>query len=517
MNRKDFIIKSTFSAIGFTSLSGFKEASVNPYKTKLNQYSNRNLNEAGFRYIFPKVQSAQSFPLPEGTRIPFGWSSFVVPPLGSGESPVLKWNDMVMVGDTCSLRFSIALDVREEKQIEVRLAESETVIACFDVKYAPVHQIQSVFIEAKYIPAILDQGVRLQMKKGDSPLWIISPSATQQNTLKALQPHIMIPGDANPLNAFFDRLFSIDSIQQFGWMEGCVTDALWDFSLLSKYAERAQKTLNDHFEMFLNNNDLVYEDPRSKIADNIIYGGECTLPFAAIARLFPDHPSIDLAISYWQTRYTKGINESESFSITTEGSYTIGYPMMVIGYQRKDNQLVDLALSILRSRRDILKQKDAIYQIRSRDNQTAFRNWARGIAWYMLGLTRSLMILNPEDRPADLLSDLRSTADWIISHQLDGGLWRCFVDERGIRTDTSGSAGIAAALALGVKSGMLSSNAWDSAMKTSLVLQDYLTDDGLLTAAAQSNRAGERLQRDDYRVIYQMGMGLMGQLIAALD
>lgn len=50
-----------------------------------------------------------------------------------------------------------------------------------------------------------------------------------------------------------------------------------------------------------------------------------------------------------------------------------------------------------------------------------------------------------------------------------------------------------------------------------MVLQDYLTDDGLLTAAAQSNRAGESLQRDDYRVIYQMGMGLMGQLIAAID
>ncbi|MGF1585652.1 MAG: glycoside hydrolase family 88 protein [Bacteroidales bacterium] len=517
MNRKDFIIKSTFSAIGITSLSGFTEASENPYKTKLIQYSNRNLNEAGFRYIFPKVQSAQSFPLPEGMRVPFGWSSFVVPPLGLGESPILKWNDMVMVEDTCSLRFSIALDVREEKQIEVRLAESETIVACFNVKYAPVHQIQSVFIEAKYIPAILDQGVRLQMKKGDSPLWIISPSATQQNNIKALQPHIMIPGDANPLNAFFDRLFSIDSIQQFGWMEGCVTDALWDFSLLPKYAERAKQSLIDHFEKFLINNNLVYENPRSKIADNTIYGDECTLPFAAMARLYPDHPSIGLAINYWLTRYAKGITEAESYQLTTEGSYTIGYPMMVIGNQRKDDQLVDLALSILRSRRNILKQKDAIYQIRYRDNQRAFRNWARGIAWYMLGLTRSLMILQPEDRPADLLSDLRDTADWVISHQLEGGLWRCFLDERGIRIDTSGSAGIAAALALGVKSGMLSSNARDSAIKTSLALMDYLTDDGLLTSAAQSNRSGERLQRDDYRVIYQMGMGLMGQLIAALD
>lgn len=45
----------------------------------------------------------------------------------------------------------------------------------------------------------------------------------------------------------------------------------------------------------------------------------------------------------------------------------------------------------------------------------------------------------------------------------------------------------------------------------------YLTPDGMLTGVAQSNRGGISLQQSDYRVISQMGMGLMAQLAAALD
>ena len=91
------------------------------------------------------------------------------------------------------------------------------------------------------------------------------------------------------------------------------------------------------------------------------------------------------------------------------------------------------------------------------------------------------------------------------------------MDEREVRPDSSGSAGIAAALALGAKYGMLPAEARLSAQSTLNALLDHLTDDGFLTGVAQSNRDGERLQRDDYRVIFQMGMGLMGQLMAALE
>ena len=56
-----------------------------------------------------------------------------------------------------------------------------------------------------------------------------------------------------------------------------------------------------------------------------------------------------------------------------------------------------------------------------------------------------------------------------------------------------------------------------AAVKCLAGLKPYLTPDGFLGGASQSNKGGPGLQRSDYRVIYQMGMGLMAQLIAALN
>jgi hypothetical protein len=47
-------------------------------------------------------------------------------------------------------------------------------------------------------------------------------------------------------------------------------------------------------------------------------------------------------------------------------------------------------------------------------------------------------------------------------------------------------------------------------------LLGHLTPDGLLGGAAPANRGGESLQRSAHRVLSPMGMGLMGQLAAAL-
>lgn len=82
--------------------------------------------------------------------------------------------------------------------------------------------------------------------------------------------------------------------------------------------------------------------------------------------------------------------------------------------------------------------------------------------------------------------------------------------------DTSGSAGLAAALARAHTAGWLPVEARQAAQKAFAGLRKYLTPDGLLAGAAQSNKGGDGLQRGDYRVIYQMGMGLQAQLVAAL-
>jgi len=80
----------------------------------------------------------------------------------------------------------------------------------------------------------------------------------------------------------------------------------------------------------------------------------------------------------------------------------------------------------------------------------------------------------------------------------------------------SGSAGIAAALARGVRSGVLAAEILDNAQVTWRGLQAHLCVDGMLDGGVQSNRGGEALQRGDYRVLTLLGTGLMGQLAAAL-
>jgi rhamnogalacturonyl hydrolase YesR len=145
------------------------------------------------------------------------------------------------------------------------------------------------------------------------------------------------------------------------------------------------------------------------------------------------------------------------------------------------------------------------------------RNWCRGIAWQLLGLTRTIIALEGLLDLAAAREEAARLAKWIVRYQLPNGLWSVFVDEPQLRPDTSGSAGIAAALALGAGHGWLDDGTRAAAVKCLDGLKPYLTPDGFLAGASQSNKGGPELQRSDYRVIYQMGMGLIAQLIAALN
>ena len=107
-------------------------------------------------------------------------------------------------------------------------------------------------------------------------------------------------------------------------------------------------------------------------------------------------------------------------------------------------------------------------------------------------------------------------SQWALQFQLPDGLWSVFLDETELLPDTSGSAAIATAFALGARRGWLEPEFLEAAQLTNRALDAYLTPDGFLRGASASNKGGEELQRAPYRPIYQMGMGLMAQLIAAL-
>lgn len=97
--------------------------------------------------------------------------------------------------------------------------------------------------------------------------------------------------------------------------------------------------------------------------------------------------------------------------------------------------------------------------------------------------------------------------------------WSCFLDERTIAPDTSGSAGIAAAMALAARHELAGKKFRESARAAWNGLARKLTAGGFRSGVSQANKreAGEALQRSDDRVSLQFGMGLMAQLKAALD
>jgi rhamnogalacturonyl hydrolase YesR len=132
-------------------------------------------------------------------------------------------------------------------------------------------------------------------------------------------------------------------------------------------------------------------------------------------------------------------------------------------------------------------------------------------------MARTLMVLRDHDKAKPLLTSFAKLADWARKHQRADGLWSVFVEDPELAPDTAGSAGLAAAFAIGQREGWVDEHAGKSAARTLSRLKEYLAPDGFLRGAAQSNKGGESLQRGSYRVMYQMAMGLMGQLIAALD
>jgi rhamnogalacturonyl hydrolase YesR len=202
--------------------------------------------------------------------------------------------------------------------------------------------------------------------------------------------------------------------------------------------------------------------------------------------------------------------------LSSEGSYTVGYAMAEIARARKSEELMQLAFTQVRVRQAELFDGKEFWRTRDDEVRRTNRNWARGVAWQMLGLARTLTVAKDRRDIADLIAALQQLATWIGPMQRADGLWSVFTDEPALTPDTAGSAGIAAALAIGAKHGWLDAKAKTAATKTLVRLQKHLTPDGLLGGVSQSNKGGEALQRGNYRSIYQMGMGVMAQLIAAL-
>jgi rhamnogalacturonyl hydrolase YesR len=457
------------------------------------------------------VVSAPDIPLPAGKREPFGWKTAAV----SAMPLVLAWPEFSADATPAALRFSVGLDVRDEKLIEAYLPVAGRVLGTFDVRYGCLFQVFEIPLSAADAADMRREGIALRLTKG-AELRIFTEG---DGMPAALRPHFLVPGTADVMTEYFARMDSLACVQSFSWQGGCVLDGLLDLGEVPAHAalkEAARRQL----ARFIIDGKLIYEDHVSKPSDGHIYGIEGTLPFAALAKLEPQSPLLEIALTSWAKKHDAEDAIVDDQHTSSEGSYTVGYPLAIIARQRKDDSLEQLALTQLRVRQSRLFDGKMFWRTSEPKDgvvQKGNRAWARGIAWQMLGFARTLRELKHRSDLADCIKSFQQLAAWVLPHQRDDGLWSVFVDQPQLTPDTSGSAGIAAALAIGTQQGWLDASAKVAAAKTLAGLKPHLTQDGFLGGIAQANKGGEGLQRGEYRVIYQMGMGLMAQLIAALE
>jgi Predicted unsaturated glucuronyl hydrolase involved in regulation of bacterial surface properties, and related proteins len=465
-------------------------------------------------YVITNDIKSPSLDLPVGQRVPFDWKAKPVLPDGVTITELHWHSQELLETDHARLRITVAVDVRENKRIEVIALRTRNVLGTLDIRFAHVFQIFELPLGLNEALIAVREGIGLRMIEGEAPLWFFTGDLATGSIEPVHLPHFMIGDAKDPLESFKDRFNSLASIQPFGWMEGCVLDGLLDSGFIP--------TARQHLELFVKNNELTYEDPRSRPSDGCFYGIESTLPIAMLTKLDPAHSLVDRAVQFMKEHTDRQGIIKDGDTLSAEGSYTIAYPLSVIAAHRGDRELARLAFKQLELRRALLWEGGALYLRRQDDGTRSFRNWGRAYAWHLLGLIRTLEQLKDKELLSNhqlkLIEDeYRVTLRQVYEFRSARGLWSCFVDQEESGVDTSASAGIAASLAIADRIGIRLFNGKADAAHTAASLCRYLTPDGLMTGTAQSNKNGEELQRSGYRVISQMAMGLLGQLSAAVS
>lgn len=448
--------------------------------------------------------AAPDHALPTGVRSILGWPIFAIP-TGSDSAAVVKWTAQALPETEMLLRISVGVDIRENRKVAVFVPGGAS-LGALDIRYATNLQPFELKISAADIPAIRSNGIGFRVTEGTGPLSIIHPSARIDGIDNhAFLPHLLDPRGLVPLEQFHARMLSRSSLQQFGWTEGCVLQGIWDLQRLFG-KERILPALEAHLDSFLDKDGkLKYEDYSNHTLHDSINTIESNLPFAIYALARPDHPVVTAGIGFLLSR----VSEFNS----TEGCFTEAYPLAVIGSQRKREDLLEHAYQSLWKRKNHLASgPDTIYQ-----NTNSFRNWARGVAWYMLGFSRSIPYLANHPKVGDLIAEFNRCVAFVAKYQRSDGLWNCFLHDGDSGAETSGSAGIAAAMAHARVGGFGDPSGLEMAKRAFQGMLPHLRPDGLLGGASQNNKGGLVLQNASYRVLTPMAMGLMAQLAAYLE
>ncbi|MGG1519347.1 glycoside hydrolase family 88 protein [Paenibacillus oryzisoli] len=475
------------------------------------------------QYLPAHVISESKASVPAGKQITRGWHAIHV---GEGQEQLnLQWalpeeQRQQVAGQASRLRISIALDYRDAGLVEVYLQQSHVRLGAIDIRYAYVFQLFELALSKAQTAAVLNEGIRLELKEGKVPLWVFDVQEDAPGR-EVFAPHLLMGEPGSRVDEALNTLLSLSSLQPFGWMEGCVLDGI--NSLQPVLGENQVNPILDlHFSQFFNEQgDLLYEDLHGQQADGTFTTIEATLPLAVIAQYRPDHSVIGKALDFFEaaSRNNNGAVIDRSI-VSAEGSYTVAYPLAVMAKQFQRREMAEQAIAQVRIRRDCLTREQHVYLRYQLDTQThTFRSWARAFAWYCLGLVKTCVELKTspfadlagvEELEAEIVRIAQVAVNW----RQPNGLWSCFVDDPATGIDTSGSAGISAALALAASQGLLPDAYMAVARYNLAELSASLSPDGILTGVAQHNAGGMALQRSGYRVLSQMGLGLWAQLYA---
>lgn len=448
-------------------------------------------------------------------RLALDWGVFAV--TNDGEAKI-AWPEGTaerLAGKAARFRVRTATGGRDEKRVVVTLAGSGRAVGELDIRHGTVMQPFELLLSPGDAAAVAREGVRLRQREGKLPAWFsFEPGAGDPTLL----PHLLADGPTDRLAEFHRRMLSLGSIQEFGWMEGCVLDGLWHGRRVLGEA-RARATIEQHLKAFMDaDGRLHYEGTANRPGEGTLRSVETGLPFAVLPRLWPDDRAPEAGLAFWRSKMAADgtYPDSDPELYSAEASYTTAYPLALLARLRREPALADLAVQVLLVRRDNLPLGADLY-LRARGATRTYRNWARGYAWYLLGLARTLGELGAHPRRGELVAEFRRVAVIAERHQqADDGLWACYLGEPETGSECAGSAGIAAALAIGVRNGWLPRRSTMAAKRAWKGLLTHLTPDGFLGGASQGNCCGEEFQRSGYRVIYPMAMGLMLQLEAAL-
>ena len=460
------------------------------------------------KQIFLKIGRYSSIDLPEGKHIPFGWPAMGIAP---GTSVILKPEEKLHQANS-SLLITVALETWDKKLLRVSIPNTGIYLGEMEISYSSVLVPYELKIDPKYARQINRHGLEIKLE-AEAPFWFFDQQDAKTDN-RLFLPHLVVSENETGTTAdFLDCFLSVNSIQAFGWREGTVLDGLWQIYSRKK-EKRALQTINRHFSLFFDDHqNLRYETAHSVLKENQIDGIESTIPFATLARLQPRHPILKTVVNAWDAYIEKKNGMViEGSTITAEGCYTVAYPMAVIGNAWQQDSLKNKALQQLKHRFVLIENGD--FYLRYNNGNRTYRNWARGAAWFLIGFARTISELDHALPDREYIDKFKEGVDITVAMQRNDGLWSCFMHED-VLADTSGSAGIAAAILTGINSGFLPGSYRQVAEKCWNGLQKYITPEGFLKGVAQDNRGGIELQQRNYRVIAQMGMGLMAQLYAA--